>query len=966
MNFRKKGKFFMWTSINALLLVVVITINIVAAQWSLALDLFLGQIGGGATESDTYISEFNSDQELDDALFAFSKESGQESVVLMKNDNQTLPLAAGTEISIFGTNTAAWSKVGGGSGNVDVTNGAHITLRSTLEEAGLAVNSGLYDYYETLDIEAARQASWNDVSSYTGSASENAGKTAFFVISNQGTEGEDLLPGSLTLTETQESMLNEINRAGYGKIVLVLNTASAIELDFLNNPEIRIDSIVLAGLTGAAGLDGFGPVIAGQVSPSGRLVDTYDYNHSTNPVSLNFNRGMEDTRYTNAAALETMGANEASRQFVNYGEGIYLGYRYYETRYTDAVLGQNNARNGGFDYDSQVAFPFGYGLSYTDFTYDNMQMTETEGMLNVTMDVTNTGSMDGKEVVQIYYQAPYTDYDKENLVEKAAVNLVDFAKTPVIPTGETVTVEIEFPVSDMKSYDAHGAGTYIMDEGEYYLTAARHAHEAADNFLAVQGADADGNADMVMVHTIDEFTILNSDDTTGNEVVNLFNDMEVEEAAEGTYSYLSRQDWSRADDESIRYTQVDASDELMAVITENGWNAARSPLDPANLEYQGSMGADNDLTFADMTGLDYDDPRWEQLLDQISISEMHALFARAGYTTAEIASIEKPRTTEYDGPAGIKNYVSGWSGFCYPVEATLAATWNVELLERMGNLIGEEGMRAGTQGWYAPSMNLHRSPYSGRNFEYYSEDAMLSGILGAAECLGAQDKGMYVYIKHFVVNDAELNRAGINTFLTEQTLREIYTRPFEISIKHGGASGVMASMNRIGARMTAGSWALMTGLLRNEWGFHGGVVTDFVMTYSGEDSMQALAAGTNLILNTAEVNLTTTNHNYIRNALRNSTHEVLYMTANSIAVDAGAQGFPVYMVLLIIFNILMGLMILISEFLTVKESFGKEIEEATGKKYLKIKIGMVACFVILIAAIGIYAYMVWSSRQLGQ
>ena len=595
-----------------------------------------------------------------------------------------------------------------------------------------------------------------------------------------------------------------------------------------------------------------------------------------------------------------------------------------------------------------------------------MTVAVENDMVTVSVDVTNNGSVAGKDVVEIYYQAPYTDYDRSNLVEKSAVNLVDFVKTEEIPAGETVTATAEFPVSDMKSYDAHGQGTYILDEGDYYITAAHDAHDAVNNILAGQEQNVNGDISMVGTYTVDEFTVLNTDDTTGNEVINLFNDIEVEEVAEGTYAYLSRQDWSRVDDESIRYKNVDASDELMSTITESGWNAARRPLDEADLEYHGVSDAENGLTFADMTGLAYDDEKWNNLLDEISISEMHAMFARAGYTTAEIESIEKPRTTEYDGPAGIKNYVSGWSGFCYPVEITLAATWNVDLLEEMGKLVGEEGLRAGTQGWYAPSMNIHRSPYSGRNFEYYSEDGMLSGILAAAECSGAESKGMYVYIKHFVVNDAEQNRAGVNTYLTEQALREIYTKPFELAIKRGGATGVMASMNRIGARMTAGSWALMTGLLRNEWGFRGGVVTDFVTTYTGDDALQALAAGTNLILNTAEVNLASTNHNYIRNALRESTHQVLYMTANSVAVDAGEQGFPVYLILVIAFDVLMGIVIIVSEFLAVKESFGKEIDEATSKKYRKIKLILVLLVVIVIVAMAAYAFAVWSSRQLGQ
>ncbi|WP_367566220.1 glycoside hydrolase family 3 N-terminal domain-containing protein [Lacrimispora sp.] len=964
MKIRNKGKLIKWTSINAILLIAVIVVNLIISQWTLALDLFLGQIGGGSTNSEAYASEYSSDEELKDAVFAFSKTVGEESVVLMKNDNNTLPLTNETQISIFGANVKSWCKVGGGSGNVDTSSGDHITLRSTLENAGLAVNSQLYDYYETVAPGEVSLVSWNDVASYVDNASANKDNAAFFVISNQGTEGADLAADSLTLTEEQLGMLKGIREAGYGKIVLVLNTANAIEMEFLNEADVRVDAIVWAGLTGAAGLDGFGPVIAGTANPSGKLVDTYAYNHSTNPVSLNFNRGTDETRYTNADALKAMGASADSLQYVNYGESIYLGYKYYETRYADLIKNQYNAGNGGFEYEKQVAFPFGYGLSYTQFDYSNMNMSVADDIINIILDVTNSGSVEGKNVVEIYYQAPYTDYDKENLVEKSAVNLVNFVKTPVIPAGETVSVTVSFSVSDMKSYDAHGEGTYIMDNGDYYIAAAHDAHDAINSILVAQGEAASGNKDAVTVYAVDDFRILNADDATGNKVFNLFNDLEVEEVGEGTYGYLSRQDWSRVDDESIKYTSIDASEKLLSVIAEQGWNAAKRPLDTADLEYQGGTGTESSLVFADMAGLDYDDPKWEELLNKISISEMHAMFARAGYTTAEIPSIEKNRTTEYDGPAGIKNYISGWSGFCYPVQITLASTWNVELLEKMGDFIAEEGQRCNTQGWYAPSMNIHRSPYSGRNFEYYSEDGMLSGLLGAAECKGAEEKGMFVYIKHFVVNDAEQNRNGINTYMTEQALREIYTKPFEVSIKRGSASGVMGSMNRIGARMTVGSWALMTGLLRNEWGFHGGVVTDFALGYNPEISIQALAAGTNLLLNTTELNLPTTDHNYIRNALRDSTHEVLYMTANSIAVDAGAQGFPVYLIFVILFDLLVALVIFVSQFLTVKECCSEGIEEKTSKKYMKIKLGMVALFVVVIAAIGIYAFAVWSSRQL--
>lgn len=475
---------------------------------------------------------------------------------------------------------------------------------------------------------------------------------------------------------------------------------------------------------------------------------------------------------------------------------MYLGYKYFETRYEDVILATANV--GNYDYDSVVYRPFGFGLSYTDFAWSNYALTENaDGTVTASVTVTNNGQAAGKDVVEIYFQSPYTDYDKANFVEKPSVALAGFAKTKLLNAGESETVSVTFDAQEiMKSYDYKNAKTYIMDEGDYYITAAKDAHRAVNNILAAKGYAADGDSAMVGTYTVASFRTLNTDAVTGTEITNRFDD-----AIALDTEYLSRQNWSRVE-EGITYTADGVNiDNLALYYNRIGWAASGRPADLNNAA-EFVTGAKNDLTIGDLTGVAYDDAQWDKLLDQMSVTEMHDLFKRAGYTTAAIESIGKARTYDFDGPAGIVNYVSGWSSFGYPSETILASTWNEELAEQMGRLVGEDGLRADIQGWYAASMNLHRTALSGRNFEYYSEEGLISGKMGAAEVRGARSKGMFVYIKHFAVNDQETNRASTTTWLTEQALRELYLKPFEISVKEGGATGVMGSMNRIGYRYT--------------------------------------------------------------------------------------------------------------------------------------------------------------------
>lgn len=919
-----KKKFIISNVVYALILAVVIAVNCVAVYFGTALDLYFGTIGGQGTQSESYTSDYSSAEDLVAAQEDFAERVVGGGAVLLKNEDAALPLSTGAAVTLFGSEQ--WYNTGSGSGSVANEAYADLTVASVLADAGFSVNP--------------------DNTSYDGYQD-----AAIFILSRTGGEGTDATltdteaASYLALTDSDRQTLETIAAAGFDKTIVILNTCNAVNMDFLDQQEYGIDACLWAGATGSSGITALGDLLNGTVNPSGHLTDTYLYDNLDNPAMQNFGEYYYDG---------------TEIPYVNYIEGIYIGYKYFETRYEDVVMGTTNA--GDYDYDSVVYRPFGFGLSYTEFEWSDYSFADNgDGTGTVKVTVTNTGDAAGRDVVEVYYQAPYTDYDKENNVEKASVNLAEFAKTDLLEAGESQTVEVTFDLEKtMKSYDSKGARTYIMDDGDYYITAAQDAHEAVDNILAAKGYDqADGNADMTGVYSVPEFLTLDTDSTTGAEITNLFDDAEALDA-----EYLSRQDWSRVE-EGLTYTADGTNIEnLSAYYNRSGWAAAGRPSEADSTD-EFTTGADNGLTLADMTGLSYDDPQWEQLLDEMSITEMHDLMKRAGYTTEAVPSIEKERTYDFDGPAGIVNFVSGWSSFGYPTETLLASTWDRSLAEEMGRLVGEDGLRADIQGWYAPAMNIHRAALGGRNYEYYSEDSLLSGIMGAAEVTGARSKGLAVYIKHFVINDQETNRSTTITWTNEQALREIYLKPFEITIKTGNATGLMGSMNRIGYRMTVGSYALMTSLLREEWGFRGAVITDYT-TYDSADADQMLAAGTNLVLQTSEVPLSRTNSWTRRNALRESAHEVLYMSANSIAVDAGSSGFSIYILILIALDAVTVIGLGISEFFAVKRAIHGEpdLTPQQRKKRRMIKVTAVVIVLAVIAGVAIYFIQYYLAHQL--
>jgi beta-glucosidase len=490
----------------------------------------------------------------------------------------------------------------------------------------------------------------------------------------------------------------------------------------------------------------------------------------------------------------------------------------------------------------------------------------------------------------------------------------------------------------MKSYDAQQAKAYIMDEGDYFVTAAQDAHQAVNNILQAKGYSVDGDSSMVDTYVVSSFQTFDTDLATGYAVTNRFDDAIADDAV-----YLSRSNWSIMDNNGLNYstgtaegvsTTTDlagtvgthvASDELIAQISAVGWEASGIPEDAEN-NADVVDGAEGDLELIELRGLDFDDPLWEDLLDQVSVNEMYEMMATAGYATAAMDTISKPKCFDSDGPNGISNLVSGYACFGYPIETMLACTWNQELAQHYGEIIGEDCLQASINGWYAPAMNIHRTPFSGRNNEYYSEDATLSGRMATNTVIGANSKGLYTYIKHFALNDQETNRSSICTWAQEQAIREIYLRPFEMAVKEGGSTAIMMSMNRIGFRKTLGHYNLITGTLRGEWGFEGSVITD-ATNESGEIVDQALAAGTDLQLSTAANRLSDTSSNRIKNALRTATHDVLYTAVNSAAMNGiekgtelSSTGVPVYMIIMIAIDAIVVIGVVLGEIFVLRKA----------------------------------------------
>lgn len=944
----KKPRIKLWSVLTVLLAILTIAAIIgtsVAMRYTttinVALDVSTYKIIKGDTDEDTeyFKSTFASNEEreaYEEELCALVESEG---AALLKNDNNALPLAAGAKVSLFAHGSVDLMYGGTGSGSVDTSKAP--SLKEALNEYGIEVNETLWDWYSSDDIMskysrvtpdaisdtleantqyAVNEAPWSEVESAASSSFAEYGDAAIVVFSRSGGEGADLPSGSngsddwwtkgsegdgnyLALSQEEKDLLaglKALKDAGtFKSIVVLLNTSNAIELDFLN-PEIcgvdyGIDSCMWIGDVGQTGVMGVGRLIAGEVSPSGSIVDTFAYDNMTNPAMYNF----YTTAYPNAEeyGLLTDGPDVQGMYSV-YQEGIYLGYRYYETRYEDVVMGTANA--GDYDYSSAVAYPFGYGISYTDFAYSDFNVTESGDNFEVSVTVTNTGdTYSGKKTVQVYFQSPYTDYDKANGIEKASAELCGFAKTDTLAPGASEKVTVTVPKKELRTYDSNNAKTYILDAGDYYFTVANGAHEAVNNILAAKGytventsgrmtADGDTTVTWMWNNAQQDNEIFSVSDATGSEITNLFDEADPNKSsnAPGSVTWLSRSDWTGT------------FPTAPAALTANETLAAALDFtiyDPETVEMpeMPTMGADNGLMLASMIGKDYDDPEWETLLDQLTYDEMVQTITLGFHNTAACASIGKAATKDENGPQGLTAALTGGaSAMCYTSEDVMAATFNVELLEDLGRCIGEDCLAMGYSGLYGPGVNMHRTAYSGRNFEYYSEDPFVAGTICAAEVKGIQSMGVYVYLKHVALNDSESSRRGVNTWLNEQTAREIYLEVADKAIVDGGAWCTMSGFNRWGSWWSGSYQALQTDYLRGELGMRGMSISDYSGSSQYMDLIDGMIAGTDIwdspdpTIHTAKANTAEyKNDPYVVSEMRDAMHNILYTVANSNAMN---------------------------------------------------------------------------------
>lgn len=944
-------KWSIFTSVCAILLIVAVVGNNIASGYASIINLYLGtetyKVVKGETDEDT--EYFKSDFASEEELVAFEQELcaqvEAEGAALLKNDDSALPLSEGNKVSLFSHSSVDLLYGGTGSGKVDVSSAE--TLRSALEKEGFTVNETLWDFYSSDEINEkysrlmagsisddymnstkeflANEVPWNLVEEAAADSFASYGDAAIVVLSRSGGEGSDLPSGDngsglewissedgnyLELTDEEKDMFTALkalkDNGTFKKIVVLLNYSNPLELDFLN-PEIcgvdyGIDAALWVGDVGQNGITGVARIISGEVSPSGSIVDTFWYDNHANPAVVNFYA----QPYTNweEAGLgfgdyqSSWGLNKnynVTNYYSVYQEGIYLGYRYAETRYEDVVMGTGNA--GDYDYNKVVAYPFGYGLSYTDFSFSDYSVTETEDAFEISVKVTNIGdTYSGKKTVQVYFQSPYTEYDKENGIEKASAELCGFGKTDILAPGASETVTITVDKQELRTYDANNAKTYIVDAGDYYFTVANGAHEAVNNILAAKGyttenssMDADGNAELTWKwtnETLDNTTYAVSE-ATGVEITNLFDETDPNKAtaSPGTVTWLSRSDWTGTYPETSNHNWA-ATDEMIAALEYVQYDAA----DYEAVEMP-TLGADNGLVLAALIGKDYDDPMWEDLLDQLTFDEMVQCITLGFHNTAAVPSVGKPASHDENGPQGLTaSLMGGASAMCYTSEDVMAATFNVDLIEQVGKCIGEDCLSADHSGIYGPGINMHRSPYSGRNFEYYSEDPFISGTICAAEVKGIQSKGVYVYMKHVALNDSETYRMGVATWANEQTIREICLEVADKAIVDGGATGVMNSFNRLGNTWSGAYKALQTDFLRGELGMTGMAITDFSGCSYYMNTPDGLLAGSDIWDSSMEEIHTTQLKEYeddpvIVTAMRQAMHRILYCVANSNAMN---------------------------------------------------------------------------------
>lgn len=822
----------------------------------------------------------------------------EEGAVLLQNKDNALPLSANEKkLALLGQNSVDFVYGGAGSGSVDTSTAPR--LKDALEEDGFTVNATLWDFYDsgagknyrkkTPDEAGHGTFEVNEVpaSVYTDEvkASLNNDDVGICIVGRSGGESADLPYTALSTgskylqLDSNERDMIKLACSKFNKVILIVNCNNPVELGFLEEGEYaNVKSVLWMGGVGQEGLRAVGKILNGTVNPSGRLVDTYAYDSTSAPATVN----LGNYSITNSTV-------DRGDKYLVYGEGIYVGYRYYETRYEDVVLGNTS----GYDYGKAVQFPFGFGLSYSTFDWTNFAVDDKGDNYEVRVTVKNTGPLQGKDVVEIYAQKPYTAGGPE----VASAELVGFEKTKLLNAGETTTVTVKVEKKDLATYDYKNHKTYVLGSGDYYLSAGHNVHDALNNILSVKGkstADgmtANGNASLAKKvfaqASVDATTY--SKAVTGNTITNHMEDVDINHY--DSLNYLSRSDWAGTFPVTFKNGNWEGSATLLEDLKFFDVNSDTSDDAAVNAFTYRASSEETAYKVQDLVDAEPNDPRWDDLIAQLSYKQMTKLIRMGGYSTQQLDRIGLPKTQDKDGPSGISGtLVGGTSAMAWPAEVVMASTWNKVLIEQLGIHFGEDSIALGVAGVYGPGANIHRSPYSGRNFEYYSEDPKLSGSIGAAELKGLRRMGVITYTKHFALNDQETNRYGGAFFANEQAAREIFLKGFEQMVVEGKSNALMCAMNRAGTRWIGAHKGIMTDILRGEWGFQGFVITDqaSVPAMFYQDHISGLWAGTNMWLNTSDSYWSLDdykNDKTMQYYIHHRAKEIVYGITKSWAVD---------------------------------------------------------------------------------
>ena len=1001
---------------------LIVTGNLLANRYSALLRHVFGTSGGQMTKVNydgvdlQYYKSDYTKKELIEKEKELTDQIVEEGIVVLEKGN--IPYSNSTKLSLFSKSSVDFVFGGTGSGSAQ----SKISLKDSLENSGFSVNEKLWNFYKNGKGSSYKRGigsihygerddfSINEVPLHLIKQtvgledSFSSFDTGVFVLSRTGGEGSDLARGMSPYVDTaldkNSGLHPEPNKDKYRSylepdsieleimqyindnfkdFILIVNCNNAMELGFTKNFN-KLKTIIQVPATGENGLNALGKILNGGVASSGRLADTFVYNSFNIPSSQNigdFEYLVDGKRMKNIKGYSKFDG----LFYMNYDESIYIGYRYFETRYEDLLKNQGNASFDSWKYEDNVLYPFGYGDSISKFEYLNMSLEFDGTNFIASIDIKNVGEISAKSPVELYVSMPFGDYEKSNKVERSAIELLSFDKTKELAPNETTTISISFTKEDLKTYLKEGSGQYYLAGGDYYFTFANDAHAAINNVLRKQGVSGNyipspseeiaGNSSLVKNISLEQdLEIFKYDSSTGTEITNQF-DFVNACTYDSAHTYLSRQDWKN--------TYPVIGGELSNITSIHSERTTTSPSgsvgsfefvkelskeskiyhDVVNAEtYTPDMEIDEKITwnqysnldFVDLRGLDINDPRYDEIVDKMSLNDAINLFANGGYQTASIPKINKPVTFDTDGPAGF-NTINGHNAiaFNFPCSVIIAQTWNKELMHSLGEIFGEESILYEIQGWYAPTANIHRSPFGGRNFEYFSEDPVLTGEAAKQEINGAAQHGLLSYLKHFALNDQETHRdkeTGVCIFAEEQSIRELYLKAFERAIKNNtvneryyelvrdsennivyengqpkfieknkempACTAIMSSFSRLGGCWDGACYPLLNNILQEEWGFHGMILTDYYHFWF-MDKNQSLLGGGSCILDPQDDKMTISSSDFLSQyMLKKATKNTLFATVNSNTVNGYIHGvkeiqkWANYKTILIIINVTMG------------------------------------------------------------